>query len=104
MSRANKHVDDSWKQIATDDCYMGKYYRWRVYTTAEAIQCHRETHHPTMYNHPNSPLLVNVELNMKGEKATRFVDNFQRIAMMPHRFDHGEERKILVFTKGNVSN
>uniref|UniRef100_T1PFZ0 Ribosomal protein L1p/L10e n=1 Tax=Musca domestica TaxID=7370 RepID=T1PFZ0_MUSDO len=38
---------------------------------------------------------------MKAEKSTRFVDNFQRMAMMPHKFDHGEERKILVFTKGN---
>lgn len=37
---------------------------------------------------------------MQGEKMTRFVDNFQRMAMIPHKFDHGEDRKILVFTKG----
>ncbi|XP_005186410.1 large ribosomal subunit protein uL1m [Musca domestica] len=101
LLRENKHVDDSWKQVSTDNCYVRKYYRWPVYTVAEAIQCHRETHHPTMYNEPNSPLVVHIELNMKAEKSTRFVDNFQRMAMMPHKFDHGEERKILVFTKGN---
>ncbi|XP_065371500.1 large ribosomal subunit protein uL1m [Calliphora vicina] len=101
LQRENKHVDDSWKQIATDNCYVGKYYRWPVYTVSEAIQCHRETHHPTMYNEPNAPLIVDVELNMKGEKSTRFVDNFQRMAMVPHKFGHGEERRILVFTKGN---
>lgn len=98
----NKHVDDSWKQIPKDNVYIGRYYRWPVYTVAEAIQCHRETHHPSMYNVPNAPLNVDIELNMQGEKATRFVDNFQRMAMIPYRFDHGEERKILVFTKGNV--
>lgn len=56
-----------------------------------------------MYNIPNAPLTVEIELNMQGEKATRFVDNFQRVAMIPHKFEHGEERKIIVFTKGNVS-
>ncbi|KAH8316020.1 hypothetical protein KR074_007630 [Drosophila pseudoananassae] len=101
VKRADKHVDDSWKQVPKDDCYVGRYYRWPVYSVAEAIQCHRETHHPSMYNVPNAPLNVDIELNMQGEKATRFVDNFQRMAMIPHKFEHGEERKIIVFTKGN---
>ncbi|SPP82673.1 39S ribosomal protein L1, mitochondrial [Drosophila guanche] len=101
VKRADKHVDDSWKQVSKDDVYVGRYYRWPVYSVAEAIQCHRETHHPSMYNVPNAPLNVEIELNMQGEKATRFVDNFQRMAMIPHKFEHGEERKIIVFTKGN---
>ncbi|KAH8310943.1 hypothetical protein KR044_003535 [Drosophila immigrans] len=101
VKRADKHVDDSWKQVSKDDVYVGRYYRWPVYSVAEAIQCHRETHHPSMYNVPNAPLNVEIELNMQGEKATRFVDNFQRMAMIPHKFDHGEDRKIIVFTKGN---
>lgn len=53
-----------------------------------------------MYNVPNAPLVAHVELNMKGEKATRFVDNFFRMAPVLHKFDHGEERTILVFAKG----
>ncbi|XP_064535772.1 large ribosomal subunit protein uL1 [Drosophila montana] len=101
VKRADKHVDDSWKQVPKDDVYVGRYYRWPVYTVAEAIQCHRETHHPSMYNVPNASLNVEIELNMQGEKATRFVDNFQRMAMIPHKFHHGEDRKIIVFTKEN---
>ncbi|XP_030376191.1 uncharacterized protein LOC115625313 [Scaptodrosophila lebanonensis] len=101
VQRADKHVDDSWKQIPKDNVYVGRYYRWPVYTVVEAIKCHRETHHPSMYNVTNAPLNVEIELNMQGEKATRFVDNFQRMAMIPHKFDHGEDRKIIVFTKGN---
>lgn len=53
-----------------------------------------------MYNVPDAPLNVQIELNMQAEKSNRFVDNFQRMAMIPHKFDHGEERKILVFAKG----
>ncbi|XP_055905393.1 39S ribosomal protein L1, mitochondrial [Eupeodes corollae] len=101
LSKVNKHIDDSWKAIPKDNCYVGKYYRWAEYTVAEAIQCHRETHHPSMYNVPNAPLNVEIELNMQAEKANRFVDNFNRMAMIPHKFDHGDERKILAFTKEN---
>ena len=101
LQRSNRHVDDSWKQIPNDNVYVGKYYRWPVYTVREAIECHRETHHPSMYNVPNAPLNVEVELNMQAEKSARFVDNFSRMALVPHKFDHGEDRRILVFTKGN---
>lgn len=100
MQAGNRHVDDSWKADPIDDVYVGKYYKWRVYSVAEAIQCHKETHHPTMYNVPNAPLIAYVELNMQGEKSTRFVENFFRMAPIEHKFEHGEDRKILVFAKG----
>lgn len=90
-------------QIPYDDAYIGKYYRWRVYSVAEAVECHRETHHPTAYNEPNAPLIAHIEIDMQGEKATRFVDNFLRMAPIKFKFDHGQERKILVFTKGQES-
>lgn len=52
-----------------------------------------------MYNEPTAPLHVTIELNMQGEKKTRFVENFQRIALVPNKFDHGETRTVLVFAK-----
>lgn len=52
-----------------------------------------------MYNMPKAPIIAHIELNMQGEKATRFADSFHRMAPVTHRFDHGEERSILVFTK-----
>ncbi|XP_037953505.1 50S ribosomal protein L1 [Teleopsis dalmanni] len=100
IQRFDKHISDSWKQIPKDNVYVMKYYQRPIYSVAEAIQCHRETHHPTIYNVPNAPLEVNIQLNMQAEKSTRFVDNFQRIAMIEHKFNHGEDRKIMVFTKG----
>lgn len=53
-----------------------------------------------MYNVPNAPLIAYIELNMQGEKATRFVENFQRMAPVQNKFDHGEERTVLVLAKG----
>lgn len=53
-----------------------------------------------MYNVPNAPLIAHIELNMKGEKATRLVDNFFRMTAVNNKFNHGEDRSILVFTKG----
>ncbi|XP_058812444.1 large ribosomal subunit protein uL1m [Topomyia yanbarensis] len=100
LKQVNKHIDDSWKQVPTDNCWVSKYYKWRVYTVEEAIKCHRETHHPTMYNVPNAPLYAHIELNMQAEKITRFVDNFQRMVAIPHRFEHNENRNIIVFAKG----
>lgn len=103
LLRQDKHIDDSWKAVSKDNVWIGRYYKWRVYTFAEAVACHRETHHPSMYNEPNAPLNLTIELNMQGEKITRFVDQFQRMAMIPHKFDHKEERNILVLAKGEVT-
>ncbi|XP_053698079.1 50S ribosomal protein L1 [Sabethes cyaneus] len=100
LNLVNKHIDDSWKQVPVDNCWVGKYYKWKVYTTQEAILCHRETHHPTMYNLPNAPLFAHIELNMQAEKITRFVDNFQRMVAVPHKFAHTENRNIIAFAKG----
>lgn len=102
LLRKDKHIDDSWKAVSKDNVWIGRYYQWRVYTVHEAIKCHRETHHPSMYNEPNSLLNVTIELNLQGEKITRFVDQFQRMAMIPHKFDHKEERNIMVLAKGDV--
>lgn len=96
--RVTRKFDDSWKRLPVDDVYPFKYYQWKVYDFIEAIDCHRETHHPEMYNQPNAPLQLIVELNMTGEK-NKFIDNFTSIVGIPHTFDIGEERSILVFAK-----
>lgn len=44
------------------------YYKLKKYPFAEAIQCHRETHHSEMCNKPNANVEVLVELNTQGEK------------------------------------
>ncbi|XP_019867391.2 39S ribosomal protein L1, mitochondrial [Aethina tumida] len=99
LNRKQLKFDDSWKKDPVDDVYVAKYYKWVVYSFADAVQCHQETHSPEMYNQPNANLHVTVELNMQAEKKTRFVDNFTKIVQVPHKFDHGSERNIVVFSK-----
>ncbi|XP_050680119.1 50S ribosomal protein L1 [Leptidea sinapis] len=99
-SNIDKHRDDSFKQISSDNVYPMRYYRWPVYTAEEAVIAHKETHHPTMYNCPDSLVFAKVELNMEGVKKTRYVDNFTRLTLLPHNFPRDEERSILAFCKG----
>ncbi|XP_045767742.1 50S ribosomal protein L1-like [Maniola jurtina] len=96
----NKHEDDSYKQVSKDDVFPMRYYQWVVYTAEDAVRAHQETHHPTMYNDPNAYVYAQVELNMEAAKKNRFVENFQRLALLPHYFPREEERSILAFCKG----
>ncbi|XP_076259787.1 mitochondrial ribosomal protein L1 [Rhynchophorus ferrugineus] len=102
-ARASKKFSDTWKADPIDNVYPMKYYKWIVYPFSEAIKAHRETHHPEIYNKPDAELYATVELNMQAEKKNRFIENFTRIAAVPHKFDHGEDRNILVFAKSEES-
>lgn len=118
-------TDDSWKSDHLDDVWLGKYHKWKVYPFAEAIECHRETHHPTCYNLPNAFINAYIELDMhvrifskfifhyqstfqyhnyqffllQGEKPTKMIEAFTRTVNVPHAFDHGENRTVIAFAK-----
>jgi hypothetical protein len=64
-----QRIDDSLKSDSPDNVWLSKYYKWPVYSFAAAVQCHRETHHPTVYNSPDEKLFVNLELDMRAAKA-----------------------------------
>ncbi|XP_012339683.1 uncharacterized protein LOC100871180 isoform X1 [Apis florea] len=93
-------IDDSWKWKAIDNVWIVKYHQRPIYSLQEAIECHRETHHPTMYNKPNAIVNAFVELDMRREKKNRFVDKFTRIVDTPHIFENsGNKRTVLAFSK-----
>ncbi|XP_018351871.1 PREDICTED: 39S ribosomal protein L1, mitochondrial [Trachymyrmex septentrionalis] len=91
--------DDSKKPEPIDNVWISKYHKWKIDSFEKAVQNHRETHHPTIYNLPNEPIKAFLELDMQGVKKTKFVDSFTRIVCLPHVFDHGQTRKLLVFCK-----
>ncbi|XP_044729005.1 50S ribosomal protein L1 [Chrysoperla carnea] len=101
LLRQSNRFNDSWKQTPVDDVWSAQYNKSKVYTFEEAVSCHRETHHPTMYNVPNAPLIAKIELDMRAEKKNRFIDNISRICPIPYPFQHGDDRTILVFAKGS---
>ncbi|XP_039750480.1 50S ribosomal protein L1 [Pararge aegeria] len=96
----NKHQDMSYKLISNDDVFPMRYYQWVVYTAEDAVKAHQETHHPTMYNDTNAYVYAQVSINMEAAKKNRFVENIQRLALLPHYFPRDEERTILAFCKG----
>jgi large subunit ribosomal protein L1 len=71
--RITKRIDDIMKPYPQDNVWCSKYYKWPVYSFAAAVQCHRETHHPTVYNSPDAELYVNLELDVRAAKAVIFL-------------------------------
>lgn len=57
-------LDDSARKEAVDNVWIGRHHKWKIYSFEEAVQNHRETHHPTMYNLPNAPIKALIELDM----------------------------------------
>lgn len=57
-------LDDSQRTDPIDNVWIGRFHKWKIYSFEEAVQSHRETHHPTMYNLPNAPIKAFIELDM----------------------------------------
>lgn len=57
-------------QESVDNVWIAKNHKWKIYSFEEAVQAHRETHHPTMYNSPNAFIKAFVELDMQVERDT----------------------------------
>lgn len=65
-------VDDSHLPLPIDDVYFIRKFRSKCHDFEEVVQNLRETHHPTVYNVPNAPLYLRVNLDMKyPNRATK---------------------------------
>nr|CAG4646360.1 EOG090X089S [Macrothrix elegans] len=87
------------KPEAIDDVFVTRHFMTRAISLTEAIQFHRETNHTTCYDSPEALISMKVELNMQLEKKNRYLDNFSRIVLLPHRFEYQPIRKILALAK-----
>ncbi|PSN30702.1 hypothetical protein C0J52_23898 [Blattella germanica] len=96
-----ERYDDSVKPVSPDNVWISKHYRWPVYEFAEAVECHRETHHPTMCNCPTAEIYVNLEFDMRAAKENRFMSPFTRVLLTPHPFRAVQPRPVLAFCKSH---
>ncbi len=87
------------KPEVVDDVFVTKHFMTRAISLADAVQFHRETNHPSVYNSPEALITMKVELNMQLEKKNRYLDNFSRIVLLPHSFEFQPIRKVLAFCK-----
>uniref|UniRef100_A0AC34QH75 Sphingolipid 4-desaturase n=1 Tax=Panagrolaimus sp. JU765 TaxID=591449 RepID=A0AC34QH75_9BILA len=69
----------------------------QFFPISKALQMHRELQQPSMYNNPNAPVKMRLELNMDTEKATKMITGSSEIVPIPHPFKHNEKRTILAF-------
>lgn len=60
--------DDSKRSEPIDNVWIARFHKWKIYSFEEAVQNHRETHHPTMYNLPTAPIEAFIELDMQVKK------------------------------------
>nr|CAG4645616.1 EOG090X089S [Lynceus sp. MCZ IZ 141354] len=96
-----KRIDESEKGFPVDNVFLMNLYKFRVFPFHEAIQCHRESNDPTVFNNPDAIVRAYLELDMKHpKKKTRFLDPFSNMLLYPHLFDKGGKLpSILYFCK-----
>nr|CDJ90384.1 Ribosomal protein L1 domain containing protein [Haemonchus contortus] len=69
----------------------------QFYSVAEALARHRVLQQPFIFNNPNAPVRLRLELNMSTERQTKMVTNSDEIVPVPYPFPHSEKRTILAF-------
>ncbi|GAB6028526.1 mitochondrial 54S ribosomal protein mrpl1 [Chamberlinius hualienensis] len=82
-----------------DDCWIAIHHKRQLFPIAEVIEMFRETHHPTIFNKPQAPLFLSLELNMTLDKKNRFLEAFNGVVKLPHYFDDGILKTIVAFCK-----
>ncbi|PAV63911.1 hypothetical protein WR25_03282 [Diploscapter pachys] len=78
--------------------YIRNMLKTQFLTVSEALAKHRDLQHPMIYNNPNAPIRMRLELNMTTEKTTKMMSNSDEIVPVPFPFKHNEKRTILAFT------
>lgn len=73
------------------------HFKTQYYTVAEALEMHRDLQSPAIYNNPNAPIRLRLELNMTTERQTKMVTGSDEIVPVPFPFKHNEKRTILAF-------
>lgn len=94
---------DGDKEISADDVFSIEHYQRPTFTFVDAIEAHKEAHHPTMLDAMHEPLNISIEMDMRGEREIKNVSDFRQLVKLAHPFDHGQQRKILFFAREEVN-
>ncbi|CAB3406591.1 unnamed protein product [Caenorhabditis bovis] len=81
----------------TLDVFIKNHFKTQFYSVGEALEMHRELQQPSIYNNPNAPVRMRLELNMTTERQTKMVQSSDEIVPVPFPFKHNEKRTILAF-------
>ncbi|CAI5448882.1 unnamed protein product [Caenorhabditis angaria] len=81
----------------TLDVFIKSHFKTQFYSVGEALDMHRELQSPSIYNNPNAPIRLRLELNMTTERQTKMITGSDEIVPVPFPFKHNEKRSILAF-------
>ena len=65
-------------EIPTDDIFIEEEFKYKKYSIVEAVDNHREFHHPTVFNNPYADIKVSIEFDMtKNPKGVcKLISNY----------------------------
>ena len=75
-----------------------EFYRFR-YSPIEAVAMHREAAVSEMLDNEDGILVLNLTLDLRTKKKTKFMKEFTHSMVLPHFFDDGTVHRLLVFCK-----
>ncbi|KAA0201804.1 hypothetical protein HAZT_HAZT006475 [Hyalella azteca] len=81
-----------------DDVYVARYFRWPEHSVSEAVTKLREIHQPTIYNYPDAPVFLTMDVSLATDKAKRFLTDVSGVVLLPHAYDAGQSRSVAVLT------
>ncbi|KAI4498379.1 hypothetical protein M0802_006558 [Mischocyttarus mexicanus] len=92
-----KNFNEKERPSPIDNVWLIRAHSTKLYTIEEAVEYHRETHHPTIANCPNAKLIAKIDLSLQTEKKTKLLGPFTRIINYPYNVEHNESRTIIAF-------
>ncbi|OWA53896.1 putative 39S ribosomal protein L1, mitochondrial [Hypsibius exemplaris] len=97
--KAREENDPLLKSTPLDDVWLARYYHRRVCTVREALSFHRELLHPTVLDAPESPVKLNLELNMRLEKDSKFLSEVKGLVLLPFAEERTSFRSVVAICK-----
>ncbi|KAL3876078.1 hypothetical protein ACJMK2_033959 [Sinanodonta woodiana] len=82
-----------------DDIWFHKFYPKPKFSISECIIRHKEYADPSMLDNMDGYIHVNMEVDMATKKKTKFRNDFELTVLLPHHFEYGKSKNIIVFCK-----
>jgi len=88
------------KPFPVDTAWAESFHTWARLEVEEALECLRESCHPTMLNMPDTIVWAKLEFNLQNVKKDKYIDGFSKMVPVYNPFERGVAQKnVLAFCK-----
>lgn len=85
-------------RLPEDNVFIASSFAPQLFPLSEAIDIFREMAVPEMLDHSDGEVHVNIQLNARTSKKTKFIHGISATVQVPHRPSFLRQNKIIVFT------